>query len=178
MVKKCLKMYKDEKEIAKLLNARQMGLKLLANVTYGYTAAGFSGRMPMIDLADAIISKGRETLINSINFINTNFNEFGGEVIYGDTDSMFVEFKNTTREEAFRRAERLCELITLANPNPIKLKLEKVYSECVLLSKKHYAGYAYDTPDQKIPRFETKGLVVFIFYYLIVSFFKNPFSIT
>lgn len=110
----------------------------------------------MIDLADAIISKGRETLINSINFINSS-TEFGGEVIYGDTDSMFVEFKNTTREEAFRRAERLCELITLANPNPIKLKLEKVYSECVLLSKKHYAGNAYDTPEQKEPRFESKG---------------------
>ena len=91
--------------------------------------------MPCIDLADAIISKGRETLINSINFINNNKDKFGGEVIYGDTDSMFVEFKNTTREEAFERAEKLCELITLSNPNPIKLKLEKVYSECVLLSK-------------------------------------------
>lgn len=120
------------------------------------TAAGFSGRMPLIDLADAIISKGRETLLNSINFINSS-SEFGGEVIYGDTDSMFVEFKNTTREEAFRRAEKLCELITLANPNPIKLKLEKVYSECVLLTKKHYVGNAYDTPDQKEPRFESKG---------------------
>lgn len=158
MVKKCLKMYNAENEqrIAKLLDARQTGLKLLANVTYGYTAAGFSGRMPCIDIADSIISKARETLINSINFINKSV-EFGGEVIYGDTDSMFIEFKNTTREEAFRRAEKLCELITLANPNPIKLKLEKVYSECVLLSKKHYAGYAYDSPEQKAPRFETKG---------------------
>lgn len=53
--------------------------------------------MPCIDLADAIISKARETLINSINFINNSSEEFGGEVIYGDTDSMFVEFKNTTR---------------------------------------------------------------------------------
>lgn len=39
MVKKCLKMYRDEdeKNIAKLLDARQMGLKLLSNVIYGYT---------------------------------------------------------------------------------------------------------------------------------------------
>lgn len=39
MVKKCLKMYQDEDEkaIAKLLDARQLGLKLLSNVTYGYT---------------------------------------------------------------------------------------------------------------------------------------------
>ncbi len=38
-----------------MLNARQFGLKLIANVTYGYAAAGFSGRMPMAELADAIV---------------------------------------------------------------------------------------------------------------------------
>jgi len=30
-------------------------LKLIANVTYGYAAAGFSGRMPCAELADAIV---------------------------------------------------------------------------------------------------------------------------
>lgn len=38
-----------------MLNARQFCLKLIANVTYGYAAAGFSGRMPMAELADAIV---------------------------------------------------------------------------------------------------------------------------
>lgn len=28
-----------------------------------YTAAGFSGRMPMAELADAIVESGRQTLI-------------------------------------------------------------------------------------------------------------------
>ena len=37
------------------LNARQVGLKLIANVTYGYTSAGFSGRMPCAELADSIV---------------------------------------------------------------------------------------------------------------------------
>jgi hypothetical protein len=37
------------------LNARQFGLKLIANVTYGYTSAGFSGRMPCAELADSIV---------------------------------------------------------------------------------------------------------------------------
>lgn len=31
------------KVLLRCLNARQFGLKLIANVTYGYTAAGFSG---------------------------------------------------------------------------------------------------------------------------------------
>ena len=30
-------------------------LKLIANVTYGYTSASFSGRMPNVHLADAIV---------------------------------------------------------------------------------------------------------------------------
>ncbi|GFR46656.1 hypothetical protein Agub_g8267, partial [Astrephomene gubernaculifera] len=34
----------QDKVLHRVLNARQLGLKLIANVTYGYTAAGFSGR--------------------------------------------------------------------------------------------------------------------------------------
>lgn len=34
---------KSAKVLLRCLNARQFGLKLIANVTYGYTAAGFSG---------------------------------------------------------------------------------------------------------------------------------------
>ena len=39
----------------RVMNARQFGLKLIANVTYGYTSAGFSGRMPMAEIADSIV---------------------------------------------------------------------------------------------------------------------------
>jgi len=45
-----------------MLDARQLGLKLIANVTYGYTSASFSGRMPCVELADAIVQTGRDTL--------------------------------------------------------------------------------------------------------------------
>ena len=34
---------KSARVLLRCLNARQFGLKLIANVTYGYTAAGFSG---------------------------------------------------------------------------------------------------------------------------------------
>lgn len=43
------------------LNARQFGLKLIANVSYGYAAAGFSGRMPMAELADSIVQVGTDS---------------------------------------------------------------------------------------------------------------------
>jgi DNA polymerase zeta len=45
-----------------MLDARQLGLKYIANVTYGYTSATFSGRMPAVEIADSIVQSGRETL--------------------------------------------------------------------------------------------------------------------
>jgi DNA polymerase zeta len=48
--------------LTKILNARQLGLKYIANVTYGYTSATFSGRMPAVEIADSIVQSGRETL--------------------------------------------------------------------------------------------------------------------
>jgi len=46
----------------KLQNNRQLALKYIANVTYGYTSASFSGRMPCAEIADSIVQTGRETL--------------------------------------------------------------------------------------------------------------------
>ena len=54
--------------LQRVLNARQFCLKLIANVTYGYAAAGFSGRMPMAELADAIVQVCRTLVSGSIWF--------------------------------------------------------------------------------------------------------------
>jgi DNA polymerase zeta len=59
MVKKSMKMHQKGSKIHKMLDSRQLALKLIANVTYGYTAAGFSGRMPSVELADSVVSLGR-----------------------------------------------------------------------------------------------------------------------
>jgi len=45
-----MKEQKNNKHLYKILNAQQLGLKLIANVTYGYTSANFSGRMPCIEV--------------------------------------------------------------------------------------------------------------------------------
>lgn len=43
MVKQSMKLHKTDKLLQRILHSRQLGLKLMANVTYGYTAANFSG---------------------------------------------------------------------------------------------------------------------------------------
>ena len=49
MVKNSMKLYKDE-NLHKIFDSRQLSLKLIANVTFGYTAANFSGRMPGVEV--------------------------------------------------------------------------------------------------------------------------------
>ncbi|KAK3331099.1 hypothetical protein B0H66DRAFT_88702 [Apodospora peruviana] len=157
MVKSGMKQDKDDKTLQQLLNNRQLALKLLANVTYGYTSASFSGRMPCSEIADSIVQTGRETLERAIAYIHS-VKRWGAEVVYGDTDSLFVYLKGRTREQAFDIGAEMAEAITHMNPRPIKLKFEKVYHPCLLLTKKRYVGYKYESRDQIVPEFDAKGI--------------------
>ncbi|KAF7128823.1 hypothetical protein CNMCM5793_003732 [Aspergillus hiratsukae] len=157
MVKTGMKVDKDDKVLQRLLNNRQLALKLIANVTYGYTSASFSGRMPCSEIADSIVQSGRETLEKAIALIHS-VERWGAEVVYGDTDSLFVYLKGRTRDEAFDVGEEIAKAVTDINPHPIKLKFEKVYHPCVLLAKKRYVGFKYEHRNQKEPEFDAKGI--------------------
>lgn len=49
MVKNSMKLYDDD-NLYKIFDSRQLSLKLIANVTFGYTAANYSGRMPCVEV--------------------------------------------------------------------------------------------------------------------------------
>uniref|UniRef100_A0A8C0R3U3 DNA polymerase zeta catalytic subunit n=1 Tax=Canis lupus dingo TaxID=286419 RepID=A0A8C0R3U3_CANLU len=157
MVKQSMKAYKQDRALSRMLDARQLGLKLIANVTFGYTAANFSGRMPCIEVGDSIVHKARETLERAIKLVNDT-KKWGARVVYGDTDSMFVLLKGATKEQSFKIGQEIAEAVTATNPKPVKLKFEKVYLPCVLQTKKRYVGYMYETLDQKDPVFDAKGI--------------------
>lgn len=157
MVKQSMKLYKNNNALQRILHSRQLGLKLIANVTYGYTAANFSGRMPAIEVGDSVVSKGRETLERAISMVEKN-DKWRVKVCYGDTDSIFVLCPGRTREEAFKIGEEIAEAVTNENPFPVKLKLEKVYQPCILQTKKRYVGNMYENNAQSEPIFEAKGI--------------------
>lgn len=157
MVKSGMKVDKHDKALQRLLNNRQLALKLIANVTYGYTSASFSGRMPCSEIADSIVQTGRETLEKAIALIHS-VERWGAEVVYGDTDSLFVYLKGRTKDEAFDIGQEIANTITDMNPRPVKLKFEKVYFPCVLLAKKRYVGFKYENKNQKEPDFDAKGI--------------------
>nr|VWO96738.1 DNA polymerase (EC [Ganoderma boninense] len=152
MVKQAMK-----SALRRILDARQLGLKFIANVTYGYTSATFSGRMPAVEIADSIVQSGRETLEKAIRTIDST-KKWGAKVVYGDTDSLFIYLPGKTKEQAFRIGQDMADTITSMNPAPVKLKFEKVYLPCVLMAKKRYVGFKFENPDDKEPAFDAKGI--------------------
>lgn len=155
-VKSVMKLFKDDPELIKLYNSRQLALKLIANVTYGYTSATFSGRMPNSDISDAIVATSREILTQSVKMIELT--NYGAKVVYGDTDSLFVYLPGKSKKDAFKIGNALASLVTSRFPDPVQLKFEKVYHPCVLLAKKRYVGYSYEYEGQQEPKFDAKGI--------------------
>ncbi|KAK7493090.1 hypothetical protein BaRGS_00015611 [Batillaria attramentaria] len=157
MVKKSMKDYKDDKTLHRMLDARQLGLKLIANVTYGYTGASFSGRMPCIEVGDSIVRKARESLERAIRLVEET-PHWRARVVYGDTDSLFILMPGRTKDQAFVLGQEIADTISNMFPKPMKLKFEKVYLPCVLQTKKRYVGFMYETRDQQQPVFDAKGI--------------------
>lgn len=139
------------------MNNRQLALKLIANVTYGYTSATYSGRMPCAEIADSIVVTAREILERTIQKIN-NHKDWNAHVIYGDTDSIFVHAHGRSKAEAFDLGDAIADTISNEYPSPIKLKFEKVYMGTILQTKKRYVGYMYESRSQNEPVFDAKGI--------------------
>lgn len=145
------------KSLQRILDSRQLALKMVANTTYGYIGATISGRMPCVEIADAIVSKGKETLKRAIDMVHSN-SKWNARVVYGDTDSLFILLPGRSRSQAFIIGNEIASAVTDDNPQPVKLKFEKVYHPCVLQTKKRYVGYSYESPDQVNPKFDAKGI--------------------
>jgi DNA polymerase elongation subunit (family B) len=160
MVKAALKRAKQsgDRALARMLDARQFGLKMIANVTYGYTSASFTGRMPCAEVADSIVQTARETLEAAIRLVNNSAEWDGAHVVYGDTDSIFIRVPGATKRRAFEIGEQISAAVTAMNPAPVHLKFEKVYFPSVLLTKKRYVGFAYESRTQEQPAFDAKGI--------------------
>ena len=160
MVKKTItELGPGNEALKKALGNKQLALKLLANVTYGYTSASFSGRMPCSDLADSVVQTGRETLEKAVAMIESN-DEWAAKVVYGDTDSLFIYLPGRSKDDAFKIGHDISMAVSKANPDPIFLKFEKVYFPSILVSKKRYVGYSFESIDQKEPILDSKGIEI------------------
>lgn len=79
------------------------------------------------------------------------------KVIYGDTDSVMVNFGVADIGAAMARGKEAAELISKNFIKPIKLEFEKVYCPYLLMNRKRYAGLLY-TKKEQFDKIDTKGI--------------------
>ncbi|KAK3211470.1 hypothetical protein Dsin_016176 [Dipteronia sinensis] len=155
-----LKEAKDPLEKA-VLDGRQLALKISANSVYGFTGATV-GQLPCLEISSSVTSYGRQMIEHTKKLVEDKFTILGGyehnaEVIYGDTDSVMVQFGVPSVEEVMKLGREAAEYISGTFIKPIKLEFEKVYYPYLLISKKRYAGLFWTNPE-KFDKMDTKGI--------------------
>jgi DNA polymerase delta subunit 1 len=100
-----------------------------------------------------------KTVVES-RFSIANGHKWDARVIYGDTDSVMVEFGCPDLETAMELGREAAQFVTETEfVRPINLEFEKVYFPYLLISKKRYAGLYWSKPD-KYDKMDAKGIEV------------------
>eukprot|EP00922_Rhytidocystis_sp_ex-Travisia-forbesii_P037853 GHVS01056367.1.p1 GENE.GHVS01056367.1~~GHVS01056367.1.p1 ORF type:complete len:966 (+),score=131.78 GHVS01056367.1:425-2899(+) len=78
-------------------NGRQLALKITANSVYGFTGATTGGQLPCLEIATSTTCYGRDMIEITKNFVQSHYSTSNGYpynavVVYGDTDSVMVDF--------------------------------------------------------------------------------------
>jgi DNA polymerase elongation subunit (family B) len=170
IVAKLLKARKDKREEAKkesdpfrlaLLDAEQLAYKLTANSLYGQLGSS-TFKIRLQHLAASVTSYGRKQIL----FAKAAIEQFYGpeandprcsaKIVYGDTDSLFVDFgvkdsktgKLLSGTEAVKATMEITEeagkFITGALKPPHDFEYDKVFDQFIIFSKKRYVGNKYE----------------------------------
>ena len=145
----------------KILNGRQLALKISCNSVYGFTGAT-SGQLPCLQISSTVTAIGRTMIEKTRDLVQEKYCKANGfpydsKVIYGDTDSVMIKFGVKTLKEALQLGNESSEFVTKHFKKPIKIEFEKVFWPYLLLKKKKYAGVFW-TREDKYDKIDTKGL--------------------
>merc|ERR1712048_510909 len=144
-----------------VLNGRQLALKISANSVYGFTGATV-GVLPCLQISSSVTAFGRLMIDQTKQQVEEKYCIKNGyandaQVVYGDTDSVFVKFGVDTVAEAMKLGEEAADMVSETFLKPIKLEFEKVYCPFLLMNKKRYAGLYWTNP-VKYDKLDTKGI--------------------
>lgn len=145
-----MKNIKNEEKY-RLLDAKQYALKILANSIYGYTGY-IRARLYVLEVAASITSYGRKIISTTKNIVEKN----GYDVVYGDTDSVFVKVDTSNMNEIISIGEDIAKIVTDSLPGSLELEFEKIYKSFLILTKKRYAGWVFDVSGKDY--IEMKGI--------------------
>ena len=155
----------EQRNLARKKKDKQLSqaIKILMNSFYGVMGS-FGCRFYHPNLPTAITGTGHKLLLGSKEFLA----EKGYEVIYGDTDSLFIKLKEGEGENAEASGNRIAEDLNkywsekIQNEHGLKsyleIEFEKYYRKFILTpargsetgAKKRYAGLLIENGEEKL----------------------------
>jgi DNA polymerase elongation subunit (family B) len=134
------------KDINKVLSD---GLKILINGGYGCFGTKY---FDFVDtrVAELVTAYGRYTLKKIMEIAKSS--KYSLDVIYGDTDSIFVQGDNATNNDVIKKF--ISEVNAALN---IELEDDKLFKKVIIAGKKRYMGVYFDT-EKKQDDIIVKGL--------------------
>jgi len=123
-----------------VFNGLQLAYKVVANSVYGQAGARTSP-IRNVYVAACTTAAGRRALQFARSVAES---EFGGDVVYGDTDSIFVKFPTKDVAESIRMGIDCGTSISRQMRRPYKIAYEKTFYPFILFCRKRYVGMKYE----------------------------------
>lgn len=121
----------------KKLDSMQYALKIVANASYGYTGY-FGARWYSRDCAQSTTAFGRFYITRLVEMAKKE----GLEIVYGDTDSMFVRFHDDDEKvkmkkgQIIKKAEEFAQKVNKTLPGIIELEFRDLYEGGIFVARK------------------------------------------
>jgi len=136
-------------------NGLQLAYKVVANSIYGQLGSRTSPIRKMC-IAACTTAVGRRSLL----FAKSTVEEDGAEVVYGDTDSIFVKFPGKDLSGAIKAGQDAAKKITAGCPHSaFVIGYEKTFYPFILFCRKRYVGMKYEEDPTKCKR-ASMGIVL------------------
>jgi len=152
--RKLMETIKDDSQKS-VLNGLQLAYKTVANSVYGQ-AGSRTSPIRKLEVAACTTAAGRDRIQFAKKIVEE---EFKGEIIYGDTDSIFIKFPTKDLQESMDLAKKAAERITSLCRKPYKIEYEKTFFPFILFCRKRYVGLMYEDDTVKCKR-KTMGIAL------------------
>jgi DNA polymerase delta subunit 1 len=139
-----------------VFNGLQLAYKVVANSVYGQTGSRTSP-IRKLCVAACTTAAGRKALNLAKTIVET---EYKAEVIYGDTDSIFIRFPTQDLAESITLGISAGKRITSQCRKPYKIAYEKTFFPFILFCRKRYVGMMYEEDPAAKPKRKSMGIVL------------------
>lgn len=150
---------KSNQNFMNILNKRQLSYKVSCNSLYG--ALGVKkGMLPLMPAAMCVTAIGRSSVQKAAQTLQDSYH---ATIVYGDTDSVYVQFKEVPTDKLWNHARQVSKQIYNSDvfPKPMSLEFEEaIYDPFFILTKKRYMWKYFLEDGSRTDKIGNKGVIL------------------